>query len=93
MRRLSDGGTRHQTSNPYNPRQNGVSEITNRTICRIARAAISESGLSVKFWPEALSRASRRSPSPPPRRSSCYVLSNVCDCLLLCATASSHGGA
>ena len=52
-----DAGTRHQTSNPYNARQNGVAEITNRSLCRIARAAISESGLSVRLWPEALLHA------------------------------------
>ena len=50
-------GTRHQTSNPYNPRQNGISEITNRSLCRIARAALSESGLSLSLWPEALQHA------------------------------------
>ena len=52
-----DAGTRHQTSTPYNPRQNGIAEITNRTICRIARAALSESGLSLNLWPEALLHA------------------------------------
>ena len=50
-------GTRHTTSTPYNPRQNGVAEITNRSLCRIARAAISESGLSLTLWPEALRHA------------------------------------
>ena len=40
-----DNGMRHQTSTPYNPRQNGISESTNRTILRVARAVHSQSGV------------------------------------------------
>ncbi|CAA7024021.1 unnamed protein product [Microthlaspi erraticum] len=60
-----EGMVRHKTC-AYTPQQNGVAERLNRTIMNKVRSILSESGLSQKFWAEAVSTAVyliNRSPS------------------------------
>ena len=47
-------GIHHQLTVPYNSSQNGVAERKHRTIQEKARTLLSESGLSKKFWSEAV---------------------------------------
>ena len=61
------GIRRHKTT-PYTPQQNGVAERMNRTLLEKVRCLLSKSGLSKKFWGEALYTACyliNRSPSVP----------------------------
>ena len=47
-------GIVHQLTVPYNSSQNGVAERKHRTVQEKARTLLSESGLSNKFWTEAV---------------------------------------
>lgn len=50
-------GIVHETTVPYTPQQNGVSERLNRTIMDKARAMLQDSGLKKSFWAEAVNTA------------------------------------
>lgn len=63
---LRKEGILHQTSVPYCPQQNGVSERLNRTLIEKARCLLQGSGLGKEYWGEAVSTAIylyNRSPS------------------------------
>lgn len=50
-------GIIHETTVPYNPEQNGVSERCNRTIIEKALAMLEDSGLERRYWGEAVNTA------------------------------------
>lgn len=54
---LRKEGIIHQTTVPYCPEQNGVAERLNRTLMDKARCMLMESGLSRKYWAEAVATA------------------------------------
>ncbi|GKB82643.1 zinc finger, CCHC-type containing protein [Tanacetum coccineum] len=54
----------HQTTAPYTPQQNGVSERKNRALKEMVNSMLSYSGLSEGFWGEAMLTA-------------CYLLNRV----------------
>lgn len=54
---LKKQGIIHQTTNPYTPEQNGLSERLNRTIIEKARCLLYEANLEKKFWAEAVNTA------------------------------------
>lgn len=54
---LKQHGIVHQTTNPYTPEQNGMSERGNRTIVERARCLLFGAGLEKKFWAEAVGTA------------------------------------
>lgn len=54
---LKKYGIIHETTVPYTPEQNGVSERMNRTIIEKARSILQDSGLNKKFWGEAVMTA------------------------------------
>ena len=54
---LTEKGIFHQTTVPYNPAQNGVSERMNRTLVETARSMMSHAKMPVEFWAEAVSTA------------------------------------
>ena len=66
---LCDGfGIKRHKTVPYTPQQNGVAERMNMTLLEKVRCMLSKSGLSKKFWGEALLTATylvNRSPSVP----------------------------
>ncbi|KAL0379260.1 UNVERIFIED_CONTAM: Retrovirus-related Pol polyprotein from transposon TNT 1-94 [Sesamum radiatum] len=47
-------GIDHQTTVSYNPQQNGVSEMKNRTVMEMARSMLQEKHLPKAFWAEAV---------------------------------------
>lgn len=47
-------GILHQKTCPYTPQQNGVAERMNRTLADRVRCMLIDSGLSEKFWAEAI---------------------------------------
>lgn len=51
---LKTNGIVHQTSVPYSPQQNGVSERSNRTIVEKARCMLAGSLLSKAYWQDAI---------------------------------------
>lgn len=51
---LQAQGIRHETSVPYSPQQNGVSERCNRSIVEKARSLLAQSSLSKAFWQDAV---------------------------------------
>ncbi|GKB52029.1 zinc finger, CCHC-type containing protein [Tanacetum coccineum] len=57
-------GIIHQTTAPYTPQQNGVSERKNRALKEMVNSMLSYSGLSEGFWGEAMLTA-------------CYLLNRV----------------
>ncbi|GJT04268.1 zinc finger, CCHC-type containing protein [Tanacetum coccineum] len=57
-------GIIHQTTAPYTPQQNGVSERKNRTLKEMVNSMLCYSGLSDGFWGEAMLTA-------------CYLLNRV----------------
>jgi len=57
MKYLAENGIVHQTSVPYTPEQNGVSERANRTIGDKARTMLLDAGLPESFWAEAVNIA------------------------------------
>ena len=50
-------GIIHQTTAPYTPQQNGVSERYNRTVMESARSMLYARGLPLKLWAEAVNHA------------------------------------
>ena len=54
---LKSNGIGHQLTVRKTPEQNGVAERFNRTLVEMVRAILSDSGLSKKFWAEAVSTA------------------------------------
>lgn len=54
---LSDEGLVHQTSIPFSPQQNGVSERLNRTLVEKARCMLSDARLDRRYWGEAVTTA------------------------------------
>ena len=51
---LKAQGIQHETTVPYTPQQNNVSERANRTIVERARSMLHASGLGYDFWAEAI---------------------------------------
>ena len=47
-------GVRHEFTNIYTPEQDGVCERTNQTILNCVCSILFHSGMSVKFWPDAI---------------------------------------
>lgn len=65
-RYLANCGIIHQTSAPYTPQQNGLSERMNRTLVEKARCMISNANLEKPVWAEAVATAAyiiNRSPT------------------------------
>ena len=63
---LIERGIQKYETIPYSPQQNGVAERTNRTLMEKVRCMLHHSGLTLKFWAEALSTATyvkNRSPT------------------------------
>ena len=63
---LKEQGRKHETTVPYNPAQNRLSERMNRTIVESARSMIHFSDVPKKFWAETVNTAvclKNRSPS------------------------------
>ena len=54
---MKEKGIVHQTTVPYNPAQNGVSERMNRTIVETALSMMSQSKMPMEFWAEAVNTA------------------------------------
>ncbi|GJR69676.1 zinc finger, CCHC-type containing protein [Tanacetum coccineum] len=52
--RYYNNGIIHQTTAPYTPQQNGVSERKNRALKEMVNSMVSYSGLSEGFWGEAM---------------------------------------
>ncbi|CAL9017922.1 unnamed protein product, partial [Prunus brigantina] len=50
-------GMERQLTIAHSPQQNGVAERRNRTICEMARSMMTEKGMPVIFWAEAVSTA------------------------------------
>lgn len=50
-------GIQRQLTVPYTPEQNGVAERSNGLLLDMARSMLSDSGLSKKFWAEAIATA------------------------------------
>ena len=51
---LDAEGIRYSRAAPYTPEQNGIAERMNRSLVEMIRAMLKQSGLSPKFWVEAL---------------------------------------
>jgi transposase InsO family protein len=47
-------GITHETTAPYSPQQNGVSERLNRTLNEMVRAMLLEANMPDRFWPDAI---------------------------------------
>ena len=54
---LRNSGIIHQTTNPYTPEQNGLSERLNRTVVEKGRCLLFDAKLEKKFWAEAVNTA------------------------------------
>lgn len=54
---LIEHGIIHETTVPYTPQQNGVSERLNRTLVEKTRSMLQDSGLGIRYWGEAVSTA------------------------------------
>jgi hypothetical protein len=52
---LKSKGIQFQCTVGYSPQQNGVAERKNRTLMEATRTVIEDSGLSMKYWAEAIS--------------------------------------
>lgn len=51
---LRQNGIVWESTAPYTPQQNGVSEKTNRTLMNMVRAMLNESSVPLEFWAEAV---------------------------------------
>lgn len=63
---LSKHGIEHQTSTPYTPQQNGLSERMNRTLVERAKCMLIDAQLPKRLWGEAIATATyiiNRSPT------------------------------
>jgi transposase InsO family protein len=54
---LEKDSTRHQTTQPYTPQQNGIAERSNRTVFDMVRTMLLSSGLPKCYWGEAFNTA------------------------------------
>lgn len=54
---LESHGITHRKTVPYCPQQNGVAERSNRTLMEMVRCMLVQSGVSKKFWAEAVMAA------------------------------------
>ena len=54
---LKAKGITHQTTVPYCPEQNGISERMNRTLVEAARSMMFHAGMPKEFWAEAIHTA------------------------------------
>jgi transposase InsO family protein len=54
---LHECGIQRQTSAPYTPQQNGVTEWANKTIMECVKSTICAQGLDLEFWAEAVNTA------------------------------------
>jgi transposase InsO family protein len=54
---LNKAGIHHETTTPYSPQQNGVSERYNRTLAEMSRSMLLERGLPSYYWPFAVDTA------------------------------------
>ena len=54
---LKSKGIRHETTTPFTPQQNGVSERLNRTLQEMALSQVQHAGLPREFWAESVSTA------------------------------------
>lgn len=54
---LARSGIVHETTIPYCPEMNGVAERMNRTLIERARSMLQDSGLGLRYWPEAVGTA------------------------------------
>lgn len=50
----------HQTTNPYTPEQNGLSERMNRTLIERSKCMLINAQLQNYFWGEAVQRSRQR---------------------------------
>lgn len=76
-RYLANCGIIHQTSAPYSPQQNGLSERMNRTLVEKARCMISYANLNKPIWAEAIATAAyivNRSPTKGHEQSTPYEM-------------------
>ncbi|EJD32559.1 rve-domain-containing protein, partial [Auricularia subglabra TFB-10046 SS5] len=64
---LNEHGIRHETTAPYSPSQNGISERLNRTIVERARAMLFAHELPRFLWAEAVSYATHLKNRSPTR--------------------------
>ena len=54
---LKKAGIEFQTTVPFSPQQNGISERKNRYLCESARSMLFDAGLATKYWGEAIMTA------------------------------------
>lgn len=51
---LQAEGTTQQTTVPYTPQQNGIAERKNRSLVEMARCMLTDAGLPIRYWGEAI---------------------------------------
>ena len=54
---LEESGIRHELSSARTPQQNGIAERKNRTLKEAGRTMLADSGISQRFWAEAINTA------------------------------------
>jgi hypothetical protein len=54
---LAENGIHCQSTVPYTPEQNGISERKNRTLCEMGCSMINHAGLPIEYWAEAVHMA------------------------------------
>lgn len=68
MGEFKERGIRHETTAPYSPSQNGISERANRTVFDHARAMMHDGGVPTNLWAEAVATAVQLNNIVPHRR-------------------------
>ena len=51
---LKEKGTKHETSVPYSPQQNGVAKRKNRYFCEMANCLLIDLKMDQKYWGKAI---------------------------------------